>query len=278
MTLSERRYYKFAVLLSLIFHAAILFIHFALPMGFYSNPAGLETMAPGLMDLPPGSPNTQPSLEEPGPVAAKGISQAPETVTVKPESLEVKSEKDKPADPEKTEVKVDQPKEVVKREKPKEAPRLEKTSQIPNKSQSERADNFAKTDDAKSSATKKGREDGSKNGEGEKAPPAAKNFGTGELMVAGGLDIPLYYPKNAQNEGKEGDVTVRLFVDSNGKLENAEILRSSGDPRLDNNALSYGQRLTLKGINEKYYIDYLVSYRLDQDGPKVKYLRSESRL
>ena len=278
MTLSERRYYRFAVLLSLIFHAAILFIHFTMPMGFYNIPTGLETMAPGLMDLPPGSPNTQPSLEEPGPVAAKGISKAPETVTVKPEPLEAKPEKVKPVEPKKTELKVDQPKEVVKKEKPKEAPRLENPSQDPTKSQPEQGDNLAKTGDVKDSAAKKGREDGSKNSEGEKAPPAAKNFGTGELMVAGGLGIPLYYPKNAQNEGKEGDVTVRLFVDRDGKLEKAEILRSSGDPRLDNNALNYGKKLILKGINEKYYIDYMVSYRLDQDGPKVKFLRSESRL
>ncbi|HYH02350.1 MAG TPA: energy transducer TonB [Bacillota bacterium] len=279
MTLSERRYYRFAVLLSIIFHTAILFIHFALPKGFYQNPTGLETMAPGLMDLSPGSPNTEPTLKETGPAAAQGIPRVEETVTVKTESpVEAKPEKVTQPEPVKTELKVDKPKEVTKKEKPKEVPHRENLVKNPAKTQPAPADNVAKTGDANSPNDKTGRENGLKTGERDKAPPAARNFGTGELMIAGSTDLPIYYPKKAQNEGTEGDVTVRLYVDADGRLEKAEVLHSSGNSLLDSNAVKYGERLKPKGVHDKYYIDYMVSYKLDQDAPAVKFIRSESRL
>lgn len=57
--------------------------------------------------------------------------------------------------------------------------------------------------------------------------------GSGEGFV---LNRPLYYPKNVQNEGKEGTVRVIVTLSQDG-VPSAELGASSGDERLDRYAL-----------------------------------------
>lgn len=57
--------------------------------------------------------------------------------------------------------------------------------------------------------------------------------GSGEGFV---LNRPVYYPKNVQNEGKEGTVRVIVTLSQDG-VPSAELAASSGDERLDRYAL-----------------------------------------
>lgn len=59
------------------------------------------------------------------------------------------------------------------------------------------------------------------------------SYGAGDGYV---LERPVYYPKNAQNEGVGGRVQLAIFLGSSGTVK-AEVLQSSGDERLDRYAL-----------------------------------------
>lgn len=72
------------------------------------------------------------------------------------------------------------------------------------------------------------------NGEGGQAPPPES-----EAPVALNPDVPIAYPPALFEQKVEGDVTLRLFVDSTGKLvpESTRIAEPSGYPALDSAAL-----------------------------------------
>lgn len=55
------------------------------------------------------------------------------------------------------------------------------------------------------------------------------SLGSGEQFV---IARPVYYPKNAQNEGVTGKVKVALILSADGSVQ-ATVLESSGDDRLD---------------------------------------------
>ncbi len=66
------------------------------------------------------------------------------------------------------------------------------------------------------------------------APPES------EAPVALNPDVPIAYPPALFEQKVEGDVTLRLFVDSTGKLlpESTRVAEPSGYPALDSAALA----------------------------------------
>ena len=83
--------------------------------------------------------------------------------------------------------------------------------------------------------------------------PPAEQSGTGspgtppdqEPPVALNADSPIQYPPRLYDQKVEGDVMLRLFVDSAGRLmpESSRVAESSGYPALDSAALSGARRL-----------------------------------
>src|SRR5213596_2997969 len=69
---------------------------------------------------------------------------------------------------------------------------------------------------------------------GQAAPPES------EAPVALNPDMPIAYPPALFDRKVEGDVTLRLFVDSTGKLipESTRVAEPSGYPALDSAALA----------------------------------------
>jgi len=63
--------------------------------------------------------------------------------------------------------------------------------------------------------------------------------------VALNADSPIQYPPRLYDQKVEGDVMLRLFVDSAGRLmpESSRVAESSGYPALDSAALSGARRL-----------------------------------
>ena len=66
-----------------------------------------------------------------------------------------------------------------------------------------------------------------------------------EPPVALNGDSPIQYPPRLYDQKVEGDVVLRLFVDSTGRLaaESSRVAQSSGYPALDSAALSGSRRL-----------------------------------
>jgi len=72
-------------------------------------------------------------------------------------------------------------------------------------------------------------------GQSQAAPPPES-----EAPVALNPDVPIAYPPALFDQKVEGDVTLRLFVDSTGKLvpESTRVAEPSGYPALDSAALA----------------------------------------
>lgn len=111
---------------------------------------------------------------------------------------------------------------------------------------------------------------------GEDLPKTPINLGDGSGMIIG-FGQPPYYPKNAENEGVEGTVLVRVFINKDGILENTEVKKKSGDLRLDNAAVnSLKREWIFKPNTEDYYIDILFSFTMDSR-PGFKLVNSATR-
>ncbi len=86
---------------------------------------------------------------------------------------------------------------------------------------------------------------------GRQAPPAEQHAGDPppppdqEPPVALNSDSPIQYPPRLYDQRVEGDVVLRLFVDSTGRLvpESSRVAESSGYPALDSAALAGAKRL-----------------------------------
>ncbi|MDO5356506.1 MAG: energy transducer TonB [Conchiformibius sp.] len=87
-----------------------------------------------------------------------------------------------------------------------------------------------------------GRPDGNPDAQGDGSKNKRKNDGDGSPVrkpsggiVDGGLLAPLKvkYPPQAENDGIEGRVKVRIVVEVNGSVSSAEVISSSGQPILD---------------------------------------------
>ena len=81
--------------------------------------------------------------------------------------------------------------------------------------------------------------DQARGGEPSSGPPDQ------EPPVALNGDSPIQYPPRLYDQKVEGDVMLRLFVDSTGRLasESSRVAESSGYPALDSAALSGSRRL-----------------------------------
>ena len=101
-------------------------------------------------------------------------------------------------------------------------------------------------------------------------------MGTGEGMVAES-GAPPSYPKNAMNEGVEGEVKIQILVRSNGSLEDVLLSHKSGDSRLDRMVVNtFRQNWHFKPSLQNYYIDLSVSFKL-KSGIIIKFINSETR-
>ncbi|HEX4634294.1 MAG TPA: energy transducer TonB [Gemmatimonadales bacterium] len=80
----------------------------------------------------------------------------------------------------------------------------------------------------------------SSGGEAQGAPPPAE-----EAPVAINPEVPIAYPAALFDRGVDGEVKLRLFADSTGKLvaESTKVLESSGYPAMDSAALAGAPRL-----------------------------------
>jgi TonB family protein len=76
--------------------------------------------------------------------------------------------------------------------------------------------------------------------EAQAGPPPAE-----EAPVAINAEVPVAYPPTLFDRGVDGEVKLRLFADSTGKLvpESTKILESSGYPAMDSAALAGAPRL-----------------------------------
>ncbi len=121
------------------------------------------------------------------------------------------------------------PEEAPPQAEPVEALEGEPLLPIPEGPSREETEAQAKTEAAASPpASQDNQSLGSGNGSGR-----GSGFGSGAGFV---LSSPLYYPKNAQNEGIEGRVRLAVFLWPTGEVK-AEITESSGDRRLDHYSL-----------------------------------------
>jgi TonB family protein len=77
---------------------------------------------------------------------------------------------------------------------------------------------------------------------GASAPPGPPDQ---EPPVALNSDSPIQYPPRLFDQKVEGDVVLRLFIDSTGRLapESSRVAESSGYPGLDSAALAGARRL-----------------------------------
>lgn len=79
----------------------------------------------------------------------------------------------------------------------------------------------------------------SSSGTAETAPPPPPPPASGRELVGGG-GIPMY-PKNAEHDGAEGVVFISIEVSALGVVQNVALEKSSGDQRLDFQAVRYIQ-------------------------------------
>jgi TonB family protein len=285
MTINERRFYRIAVFLSILFHLAILFITIPFP-DLRAQNNDLETISPDMLNMLPGSTNAQPALVE----SFQNWPDRPALPKPKEEQIVVRPQPQKQSHQSQTkpevERKVEKPKEEPKKEpiKPKEEPKKEpiKPKEEPKKEpvkpkeepKQEPEKEPVKPVAKPSAATKTA--PGSKPDEVGK-PPAARNLGSGDKMVSGGTNVPLWTPKDANNEDKEGNVKLRIFIDAAGGVESIKPLELSGDSRLDDGAIRYIQRCwKFKAIKERYYVDILISFKVDAQAV-IQFLQSETR-
>ncbi|NLJ74831.1 MAG: TonB family protein [Firmicutes bacterium] len=102
-------------------------------------------------------------------------------------------------------------------------------------------------------------------GEAETAPPAPPPPPSGRSLHVGG-GTPLY-PKNAEHDGVEGTVKLAASVASSGEIISVVIVESSGDTRLDQQALRTIQLgWKFKDAQYDYLIDLEVIFTRQQDG------------
>ncbi len=129
------------------------------------------------------------------------------------------------------------------------------------------------TGDGSGNGTGNGNGNGSGGGSGQ--PGKAVGLGTGEQLVA--IPSKPIYPKNALNEGIEGDVVVRLLVKPDGTLESIDFVKHASDARLDQAVINRIKRdWKLKQWPVAYMLELGFTFRLDS-GVNVNYFHAETR-
>lgn len=82
-------------------------------------------------------------------------------------------------------------------------------------------------------------------GKGAEQQRAAVATGENDVPVAINGESPFQYPADLYDQGVEGEVRLRLFVDALGRVapESVTVASSSGTPRLDSAAVEGAARL-----------------------------------
>jgi TonB family protein len=254
MTGIERRNYRIAVIVSIVFHAILFFAYF--PEIINTKPVVLETYPVGMVELAQGSGGM-----DIHPVKVIGIPGAKNGNVNKAEANPRQPQPDKP-DPPSSAIPVNHlknNKEGTQKVNPKVTEPAEKTG-------------FTRPGAAENHQTPGTPGGDDKGGSAEGQP---MGFGSGEGMVSR-LGPPPPYPKNAMNEGKEGEVAVRVLVLANGSLDKVVLLHSSGDSRLDKITItSITQGWQFKPVTKDYFIDLIFVFDL-QSGVTVKFIKAET--
>lgn len=240
MTSIERRNYKVAVIYSLVFHALLILV--INPGIIPQKSEEIEAIGVGLFELPSSGPAEQES---------GGKVETPrETVKEPPPAAQKETVPEKPLIsknvPEKARLKI-----------PDEQPKH--TAPDPSASRGDDPDGSNHTGEGTDSSVK-----------------APVSLGSGEGMVANRGSLPSY-PKNAMNEGVEGQVEIQILVSAAGQLEQVILVKSSGDPRLDKVAVNSPPRQWgFKPGNDKYFINLVFSFEI-KSGVSAQFIKAETR-
>ncbi len=263
MTRIERQNYRIAMILSAFLHGLLLLV--AIPVGVLDGNTSLDTYSAGLIDLEAGIKEAASEIRTiPQPAKPRTVP-APKTVAAEKRPVPVP---ERPT--QSVEKAVEKPKPL---EKPKPEEKAERAEPVkPETAQPE------PTAPASSSAENAGG-NGTASG-GTREMPAVKSLGDGSGMFSKrGLVKRPTYPKNAMNEGKEGDVVLRVLVHANGTIEEIEIRQSSGDTRLDKSALDFIRREWQFNPNDQpYYVDVMMLFRLQAPTVEYRLLGAKTRL
>jgi len=93
------------------------------------------------------------------------------------------------------------------------------------------------------------------------APPKPMR-GTALHRAQSALSQHLFYPQEAIRRGMEGEVVLLLMLDASGRVESAEIARSSGHALLDGAALDAARRMGALPGNPRQTL-FPVSFHLE---------------
>lgn len=274
MTLSERRNYRIAVLASILFHGALLFyLSYGLLSG--GDTADLEIYSAGLVAITPETRSVPVAQVKPAPPVRPQV--------VKPQTTGTNQVKT--GIPVKAQPAVKAP-EV--RPQPKPQPRKEVEPQPAAKPKTDEqskpeAEPQPAAQPAVDTATAD-RDAQPRPGEPESTNPTAsegnRSLGDGSGLVSRrGLVVSNRptYPKDAENVGIEGDVSLRIMVLPDGSLEEPRILQSSGDKRLDQAAINFvKQEWAFKPNPEPYYIDVVFVFKMHVP-VSYRFLNSQTR-
>lgn len=111
---------------------------------------------------------------------------------------------------------------------------------------------------------------------GKNTPKTSISLGSGAGMISGFGEAP-YYPKNALNEEVEGEALVRVLIKIDGTLEQVDLIKSSGDSRLDRAAVNSLKRdWVFKPNTDNYYIDISFLFVV-KSGVEYKLVKSAIR-
>jgi TonB family protein len=252
MTRTEWRNYKIALVLSIVLHLIILLAYF--PAHPFPRNIFLETIPVGMVEIPAGS-----SLS--GPPAAEIASNpgSDDSPPVLPDTGATVLKSNQPEPKEKDSLKV----------KPTSTPKVTQTSKPASDVKPGQKPGIQDGTPGSGETGTGGGNGGTRNG--------PTGFGTGEGQVLRLGRMPAY-PKGAMNEGKEGDVGVRLLVGAGGALEKIELIQPSVDERFDKAVIYVIQNdWQFKPESQNYYIDLVFSFSIKNGVCSVKFIHSETR-
>ncbi len=251
MTRIEQRNYKIALAVSIALHLVILLAY--IPAHTFPRNVFLDTIPVGMVEIPAGSSLTGPPAANIASNPGSGDSQP-----VLPDTGSVVHKPDKTGPQERDSLKV----------KPTVVPKVTEVKKPAS--------------DVKP-GQKPGDRDGPSGPDGTGAGGGIGGvqngpigFGTGEGQVLRLGRMPTY-PKGAMNEGKEGDVGVKLLISAGGALEKIELIQPSGDERLDK-AVIYAlqNEWQFKPQSQRYYIEIVFSFSIAKGTCTPKYIHSET--
>lgn len=290
---TDRRNYRIAILVSLIFHGSLILV--CLPAFFSPKPVPVDTLPVGMVEIAPGSGKSGGELQAAGNSEVKQASQSQpvkndttqkttktdtvKTITAKKPDEKSTSTRDlsnkkTDSDKENSIAATKGDKQPVQQQ-PKDSKESKDSKDSGGTSGSNNgAGGTASGGSGGTGGENAGNGNGSGAGNGNGSGPVG--LGTGEGKVSRMGPVPPY-PKNAMNEGKEGEVGVRILVRADGSLEQVNVQKSSGDDRLDRAAVvNIEKNWKFAPETKDYYIDLIFAFSI-QNGVSIKFVNSQTR-